>query len=82
MQSDHKSNHVPARKLQTATLCPLVLGMAVCVVLTLSILYSNLEYWTSQIKSTLDTREKEHLLRLALSRSEKISSTLNQVSLI
>lgn len=64
------------RRLKCVTICPLIIGIIFCSILTLTILYINISYWESDVKSTIETREKVHLLKLSQVRSQKYSSTI------
>ena len=77
------SNSNPKRigtKLQRVALFPIIFGIAICATLTLAILYSKLINWISFIESTLETREQDHIKRLALSSSQRISSIISNVN--
>ena len=68
--------------LQRMTLYPMIVGIIVCTTLALTILIKKQMTWLSLIQSTLDLREQEHLISLALSRSQKIAGIINSVSFI
>ena len=77
-----RTRHYPKRigeNLRAIALYPLLLAMIICTILTLAIIYSQLYTWISSIESILDQREKDHLLRLSIARSQKTSAQLTQV---
>lgn len=72
----HKHIRRIGRRLKSVTICPLIIGILLCSILSLSILYSHLSSWISEVKEVLESREKDHLLKLSEMRSQIYSSSI------
>ncbi|CAG9314658.1 unnamed protein product [Blepharisma stoltei] len=68
------------KKLQLATLLPLVVGILLSALLTVVILFSEHVDWITETENYLVDKEKEHLIRVAISRSERIKSYLTNAA--
>ena len=68
-----------SKKLQIVTLFPLLLGILVCTLVILAILFSNYLDWISTTTSYIENKEFESLERLAQAASSVYSSKIQQV---
>lgn len=66
-------------KLKSVSLYPLLVGIAICSVITLTLMYMKLIMWVGNIQDTLEIREKDHLNKITQIRSHRISSLLSNV---
>lgn len=67
------------KKLQNVTFCPLLLGIAICSVITLTMLYIRLITLVNDMQDILELREKAHIKIITQVRSQRISSIISNV---
>ncbi|OMJ90368.1 hypothetical protein SteCoe_7283 [Stentor coeruleus] len=65
------------KKLQNVTFCPLLLGIAICTIITLAMLYSRLITLVNDMQDILELREKVHIKIITQVRSQRISSLIS-----
>jgi len=69
-----------ARKIQLSFIWPLIIAIIICVVITISLLFTQNKEWFDDAKDEILKNEDEHLLRMVKSRSATIGEIFFSVA--
>ena len=68
-----------SKRLQIITLCPLIIGILVCTVLIIAILFDNYKTWVNDTRDYIKESEFDCLKTLSSSASDLLNSKIKQV---
>lgn len=71
-----------SRRIQLITLCPLIIGILVCTILVIAILFDNFKSWVSDTDDYIDESEYDSLGTLSQTSSNLFGVKTKQVSAI
>jgi hypothetical protein len=69
-----------ARKIRLSFIWPLIAAILICVIITISLLFTQNQEWFDEAKDEVLNNEDEHLLRMVRSRSATISEVMFSVA--